>query len=73
MRKEHIGQNLRDSLEVAEKRAAQMAALAVIMQDSLNVRGADKKALQDTIWLMSDLLNDQHEVILHLQKSHFNS
>lgn len=62
-------QDIVDLLNATETRAAQLAALAIVVQDSLDVRGGiDKRALQNTAWLMADLLKEQHEAVIKLQK-----
>lgn len=56
--------------EDAVTRTSQLAAFAIIIQDSLKAEHIDRKALQDTVWLLADLLKNQHEAIVKLQELH---
>ncbi len=59
-----------DLFEDTVKRAAQLASLAAVMQDAIVSPDSDPKALHDTAWLMSELLQVQHKAIAQLQDAH---
>ncbi len=57
---------LSELFENAVTRSNQLAALAVIVHDTLDTRSIDKKALQDTMWLMTELLEPHREAIVQM-------
>jgi len=63
-------QEMIDLRAAAEVRTAQLSGLAIVLHDSLDAGSIDKKALQNTVWLMADMLKAQHRAITKLQKLH---
>ena len=60
--------DISDLFENAITRVDQLVALAIIVRDSLDAHSIDKKALQDTLWLMTDILEAHRSAIEHLQR-----
>ena len=59
-----------DLFEDAVKRASQLASLAAVLQDAITSPDSDPKALYNTAWLLSELLQENHVAIAGLQAAH---
>lgn len=59
-----------DLYESVGGRAAQLASMATVLQDAIANPDSSPKALYETAWLMAELLNEQHQVIVQLQDLH---
>jgi len=59
-----------DLFEDTVKRAAQLASLASVLQDAIASPDSSPKALYDTAWLLSELLQEQRKAIAELQDAH---